>query len=242
LDTSGLRNEEHFGYLSLVDAEFKKCNSPLFTSPYAGFLNGLNAYDAALERSRGSFLTRPLAEADARRDAAYRGLAERVHAGTRHFNPERANEARQVEVILSRYGNPVSLPYIQENGVMLNLVQDLDKPAWRARLATLDAEEWLDELKTSNDEFISLFSTRNEEQAGTMTGLAREARLVATRAYQACVTRLNALAEVEGPDAYAPVIAAVNRLVEYQKNVLRARFARGGRTGETENDEQEPGV
>jgi hypothetical protein len=246
LNLGRLRLEETHGFLSLAGVEFKKVDHPLFKSPREEFERRLAALDAVLEHARRSLLTRRLAEIDVRRDAAYRGLAGRVHAGTRHFLPGKVEAALLAGLILDRYGNPVALPYIQENSVLSNLVQDLDTPVERARLALLDAEEWLDELKASNEEFITLFSTRGEEQSSALAGSAREARLAATRAYQDCVTRLNALAEVDGPDAHAPVIASLNWLVEYQKNVLRARDGRKGKAGEQETGtgtgEQEPGV
>jgi hypothetical protein len=234
LDLSRLRLEEHFGFISLVATAMSACNSPLFTPLHAEFANSVTALDVVLERARGSHITRSLAEADRRRDDAYRGLAGRVQSGLHHFIADKAEAARRVDAILSLYGNPVSLPYLQENGVLLNLVQDLDTPETRALLARLDAEEWLDELKASNAGFIALFTARNEERAASLSGSAREARLAATLAYQACVTRLNALVEVEGPDAYATVISAVNRLIEYQKNVLNIRDGRKGKAGQQE--------
>jgi hypothetical protein len=250
LNLGRLRLEETHGFLSLAGVEFKKVDHPLFASPRGEFEGRLADLDAVLERARRSLLTRRLSEIDARRDAAYRGLAGRVHAGARHFLPGKVEAALLSGLILDRYDNPVSLPYIQENSVLFNLVQDLDTPLERSRLALLDAEEWLDELKSSNDEFITLFSTRGEEQSSALAGSARDARLAATRAYQDCVTRLNALAEVEGTDALAPVIASLNWLVEYQKNVLRARDGRKGKASEqetgtetgaeTENEEQSP--
>jgi hypothetical protein len=248
VDIGRLRSEEAYGFLSLAGVEFEKIDNPLFKPVRDEFATRLHALDAVLERAGVSHLTRALVEADARRDAAYRGLAERVRAALRHFNPVVAAAARQLDATLSRYANPAALPYIQENGVLMNLVQDLDTPAARDLLALAGAVDWLDELKASNAEFMALFSTRNEEKSIVVTGAVREARLVAARAYQDCVTRVNALAEIEGPDAYATVIATVNQLIEYQKNVLRQRDARGGKTGEREtgtgtgNDEQDPGV
>jgi hypothetical protein len=149
-----------------------------------------------------------------------------------HFIPSKADAARCVEAVLVRHGNPTSLSYTQENGVVLRLVQDLSEPATRARLNLLNATEWFDELKESNEKFISLFTACDEEQAGMAAGAVRQTRLAVAEAYHACVTRINALAEVEGNDAYAPVIAAVNRLIAYQENALYARGTSGMRTDE----------
>jgi hypothetical protein len=248
LDINRLRSEEAYGFFSLAGVEFQKINHALFQPVLDEFVTRLKALDEVLERAGVTRLSRLLAEADARRDAAYRGLAERVRASSRHFNAAVSAAARPLGEILARYANPTALPYIQENGVVMNLVQDLEAPAARALLVQVGGEEWLDELKAANEEFMALFSTRNEEKSIAVTGATREARLAAGLAYQACVTRVNALAELEGTATLAPVIATVNQLVEYQKTVLRLRDARGGKTGETGTgaepgfDEQERGV
>jgi hypothetical protein len=236
--------------MSLVVAEFIKCDAPRFQPALEALTGSLSAFNAVLERARKSPYTLRVAAADDRRDFAYRALLERVRA--RHVNPVKIEAARQVDEILSRYDDPADLPYVQENGVMLNIIEDLDTPGTRAHLALLDATEWLDELKESNAAFIALFTARNEEQAAAHAsvppGAVRESRLALVKAYQACVTRINALAEIEGPDAYAPVISAVNQLMRRQKNVISVRASRGRKAGEqetgpeTETGNQAPGV
>jgi hypothetical protein len=245
LAISKLRNEEVYGFLTLVADEFQKIASPAFDPRYFEFTARLSILNEVLERERKNVHTRAIAEEDDNRDAAYRGLAEFTRASLHHFIPEKAVAAQHVDEILTRYGNPTSLPYVQENGVLSNLVEDLDTADNRARLATYGAIEWLDELKASNGRFTLLYVIRNEEQAAAYAsvpvGAVRDARLALARAYQACVTRLNALAEVEGPGAYTVVIANVNQLIRKQRSVINARKAKGKvgeREAETGNGDQ----
>jgi hypothetical protein len=252
VDTSRFHNEEAFGYFSLVEKEFAKCDSPSFSVRRENFSRCLAAFDAVLELPRGSLLTRAIIKADQRRDKAYRYLVERVRIDTRHFNPEKAEAARRVEMILACYHNPVALPYIQASGLLSTLAQELDEPETRARLTFLDIAEWLDELKAGNDEFLALYIARNQEQAGTEIGVTRKARGALERAYRECVTCINALAEIKGPKAYAVMIEIINQLVMRQRSELRARktrakkarVARAGLADETKTrmaDETETG-
>jgi hypothetical protein len=226
-DTGSLHVEGAYRYFSLAGREFEKCDAPSFAPLYATYAECLVAFDAALEPSRCNFFTQPLVDADARRDAAYRGLVRRVQAGLQHFIPSKAEAARHVEQILARHGDPVSLPYLHENGALLNLVRDLDEPATRARMSLINVTEWFEELKESNEKFIALFNARDKEQGGQAVDAARKTRLDLDGAYHACVTRLNALAEVEGEENYAAVIAAMNRLIEYQRETFLSRGKKG---------------
>jgi hypothetical protein len=241
LSIRDLRNEELYGLISLVMTEFMKCDDPRFQTTREALAKCLSALNAVLERARKSPYTLRIAAADDRRDFAYRALLERIYA--RYVNPEKIEAARQVDEVLSRYDNPVSLPYVQENGVILNIVEDLDTPEMRANLALLDALEWLEELRASNDAFITLFTARNEEQAAAYDsvppGAVREARLALAGAYQACVTRINALAEVEGPEAYASMISAVNQLTRRQEGVIGVRSARHRKADEPETENED---
>jgi hypothetical protein len=242
VDTSRFYNEQAFGYFSLIEGEFAKCNAPSFKARRAKFSHCLAAFDAVLELPRKNLLTQAIIKADRRRDNAYRHLVERVRIDTRHFKPEKAEAARQVNAILEHYHNPIALPYIQASGLLSNLVQDLDEPVTRARLTLLDIVEWLDELKASNDEFFALFLARSNEQAGTGTGVTRKARRALERAYRECVACINALVEVEGPEAYAVMIGIINQLVIRQRSELRARQTRAKKAKAGKADETQPGM
>jgi hypothetical protein len=239
LDVSKFRNEEAYGYFTLVNEEFQKIAHAKFQPQRDEFAGRLSTYNDVLERTRKNARTRQIADEDARRDAAYRAIADLTYTASRHFNPAIAAAARFVDEILSRYGNPVNMPYLQENGVLSNIIEDLDTPENRARLVTYGAGEWLDELMEANRTFISLYVARNEEEAAAYAsvpvGATRDARLALAKGYHACVTRLNALAEVEGPEAYTVVIANINQLIRRQKGVINARVARG-KAGERETE------
>jgi hypothetical protein len=245
LDVSKFRNEEAYGYFTLVEEEFQKIAPAKFQLQRDEFTGCLALYNDVLERTRKNAHTRKIADEDARRDAAYRAIVELTRTASRHFNPAIAEAAQGADEILGRYGNPTNMPYLQENGVLSNLIEDFDTVENRARLAIYGAEEWLDELIESNRIFISLYVARNEEEAAAFSsvpvGAVCDARLALGKSYHACVKRINALAEVEGPEAYTVVIANINQLIRKQKGVINARRARGKageREVETGNEDQ----
>lgn len=274
LDLTKLRQEEDLGFHQLASAETARCTDDAFTPLQTAYTDALAAFDDALKTGGASILSPQLADLDAQRDRAYSALATQINNALNHFDPAKAAAARQARLLLDRYGSPTALPYIEENAVIHNLVQDLtaldtptpapsgnntpsgdnapdvsntpssgsnstpgtpsdDTPSGSdpntpsddtpGPLTLIGAREWLDHLAGLNTRFVALFAQRNAEQSSTVTGASTAARTALDAAYTAAVTRLNALAEVYGPDPYAPIITALNRLIDRQRAVLAAR-------------------
>lgn len=245
-DLGKQRQEEAFGFHQLVCAETAKCTDAKVTDLQTAYVAAFAAFDKALKTGGASIISDQLLELDTQRDNAYSGLAAQIHTALRHFDPKKVATAREAELILRKYGNPNRLPYVQQNGVVHNIIQDLE--AFDAgtgspdsgdgdngdddvlhslnddnRLATIGAREWLDQLKSVNDQFLAAFATRNTAQGNVVTGETKATRHALDAAYRAVVKRINALAEVNGDAAYISVINAVNALVDRQKAVLAAR-------------------
>lgn len=247
LDLTKQHQEEALGFHQLASAETAKCNDAKFTPLQTAYKTAIERFDEALKTGGASVLSDQLADLDARRDKAYSGLAAQIKNAQNHFDAAKATAAKEANLILRKYGVPNPLSYVEENGVIHNIIQDLETfdagndsggddggedilslsaPASRAtanRLALIGAREWLDHLKSVNNEFLALFAQRNIEQSATVTGASTATRTAVDAAYQAAVTRINALAEVNGEADYIDVINALNRLIDRQKAVLAAR-------------------
>jgi hypothetical protein len=225
LKQSNMRDEEAFAFYTIADGEFKKCDDPMFAPVYETFSACLQAFDRALESPRGSLLTARIAEANRRRRRAYGGIAWLVRVSLHHVDPAKADAALRLNAILRAYKNPRVLEYVECTGVILNIVEDLSATGARAWLASLGATEWFDELKSANEEFDALFLERVGETR-PVSGIVRRTRAAVALAYAACVTRLNALVEINLPGVFAPVVGPVNVLTEQRKNAFRARQGR----------------
>ncbi len=223
LHLAHLRQEESFGFHSLAINEFAKCTHSKFIEKVGVYKDCLAKFDGALKQTGKSDSTAKITHLDEQRDAAYLGLVRQVRNTLHHFNARRAEAAQKVQNILEKYSDPRSLPYIQESGILENLLQDLSTADAKANVALVGANEWKDELQRTNNEFVALFANRNEEQATIVTGLSKEARTETDNAYRNCVRRLNALIELDGDAEYAAIVSNLNKLIDYQKQVVSAR-------------------
>lgn len=256
LDLGKQRQEESFGFHTLANAEMAKCNDEKLKPLQAAYTTALSAFDAALKTGGTNPLSNSITELDGLRDDAYSGLAAQIRNSLHHFDPSKVAIAREADIILRKYGNPCALPYLEENGVLHNLIQELrlfhnhqadkqanvvssDIPA-TDRLAAIGAIEWLERLDVVNTQFLEAFSARNTAQAKVMTGTSKTTRIEIDNAYRAIVRRINALAEVNGDSDYLSVINALNSLIDRQKSVLAARKTTNKKKKDDSNDR--PGV
>jgi hypothetical protein len=238
-DVNRLRLEESYGFLNYARLEFNYCKDGLFTPVLKWFTEGMVAFDKVLESPRGSILTAALAAMDAERDRCYRELLERVALGMRHFDGGIAYDSLVVQRIISSYDNPTKLEYMQETGVMLNLIADLKETQIYLILKELGADVWLDRLEQQQQAFDIMYRDRLE-QGKAQVGAVKEARMVATRAYQACVTRMNAMIEINGSDEeIEEIVASVNWLIANRKELIRARDTRAAKRKEGNAEEEE---
>jgi hypothetical protein len=228
-----MRDEEAYGFYLVVDKQFAKCAEPLFASSYMIFTDRLEAYTLALEPPRKSLLTPLIAAAQRRRVAASGGISARVRLALSHVDPEKAFAARRLNAIIKSYKSPRLLEYVECTGVVHNIIDDLDTPTNRALLRQVDAEEWLDELKAASMEFDTLYLARQREERPPK-GLVRDARAAVGKAYANCVTRLNALVELNGATKYASLVEPINTLIHNKKNLYRVRQGKKEKLSERE--------
>lgn len=237
LDLKRLHQEEDFGFHQLMIIETSKCTDPKVVPVHKMYTDLFATFDEALKPGGKDPMTAELTSLDSQRDQAYAGMSSQARNMLRHFDPDKAAIARVVWEVIEKYGNPCSQPYIKENGIIENLIQELrvyDNPAdgrpeiestaiTHDRLAAIGLKEWVDHLERLNKQFIQLFSDRNAAQSAIITGASKATREATDKAYRDLARRINALAEVNGEADYLELINKMNKLIDYQLSVLAAR-------------------
>lgn len=245
-----LYQDEDFGFHSFAIVEFEKCQDSKVTTLVNNYKVKYNVFDETMKMSGGeNVFSYDVTRLDQIRDEAYKGLKRQNNVALDDFDPEIAEIARQVDIILRRNGDPCSLPYLAENSAVTNLIQDLetfdnkateDRPGELAdtpntpldgvsldnvtnRLQMAGLDRWVERLKEANEKFISFFTNRNSQQATIVTGATKAARLETDAAYRTIVKRINALAEVNGDTDYLEIINNLNNLIDRQKTINATR-------------------
>lgn len=239
IDFSRFLQNQVFALHQLLIDEFSKLTDPKVTSVLTPYKSKFIKFDEVLKQGGKSPYSQKLSELDKLQDKAYTGLANQNKTMLNHFNSQKAEIAYQVNIILNKYGNPCRLPYLQEDAVIKNLVQDLekfdnkspsedDRPVIDAlddindRLEKIGLREWLDELIARNADFMLLYTQRNEEDAAIITGATKQARNETDEAYYIVARRVNSLADLNGDADYLTVINNINQLLDKELATLAA--------------------
>lgn len=214
---------ESFEFNRIAASKFAKCAEEIFRPLAEKHQTALTQFDTVFVRKNFTIESKKLETLDFQRDnSVYMFLsliARSINCGV----ASREEAARRLDSIFDNYENIAKLPYMQENGLVENLLQDLSTPESLADIATIGATLWYDDLKKQNEDFMELFNSRNEEEGEIVTGVTKEARLATEEAYKNCVQCLNTLILIHGFEPYAGIAGALNNLIERQKSIIKTR-------------------
>lgn len=267
INLARMHQAEDYTFHSLALAEMQACEEASFASLKEAYAAAFEAFDAELKTAGGADpLTKEVTEADAATDRCYTGMVAIARAMLYHHDAATVELARRVLLIVDRYGNPTNAAYLEEYGVIDNLLQDLrafdtevvgsteegsgeeeeeERPGGLSLLAadthnltTLGLDSWVTQLQQCRDRFMQLFTQRNAQLAKAETGKTKAARKAADEAYRAAVKRLNALIEVNGIGTYETLVANLNQLIDRQKGIQAARNTRNASKNNGSSEEE----
>lgn len=260
MSLGSLHQEEDFGFHKIARTETVKCKDAKYVALHKVYDDAFATFDTALKQGGGAdALSSPITAQDAVCDNLYRGARNQVLIMENHFDHEKAEIARQARLIFNKYGDPTALPYLEECGVIHNLIQELEildnkktedpdeNPDILSintdndRLQLIGVREWIDQLKIESDRFLALFTERNTQQSLLVTGASKVARQATDTAYRNVIKRLNALAEVNGEADYLDIINALNTLIDRQNAILASRKTKNANK-KKENPDEKPDI
>jgi hypothetical protein len=202
------------------------------------FLIWYDKADEALELIRKSATTEKLAEADAARDITFRGFSAAVFSAVNHFDAAKRDAARRVQVVLNHYGNLARKSYDAETAALYNILQEFTG-ANAGDIALLGLNDWVVQLETENKAFSALMETRYNENARKTDLRMREVRNETDRIYRQMIERIEALALINGDEAYAPFVKDLNTRLERFADIIAQRKGRNEKKKEAKDGKGE---
>lgn len=186
-----------------------------------------------------SELTPQIAALDDERDTKYVGLKSMADALHRIGSAEQKQAAGQLIDLCAHYKVDISERYDDETTKMSQLLQELQTPAWTARIETLGLTATVGELVSLNQQIKHLIDLRNNELALVTPQAMLQARTASDEAYVLVVTIINALAIADWADGsshYDQAIARINQDQDYYiKNVFTQ--GKGGASSGNQNNQ-----
>lgn len=232
-----LHNEEDFGYQTLVDIETKHLTLEADQEMVRIYKVALLAYDQALKSSTRNSHTDEVVDVDSLTNTAWRGLHAQVKVMFKHPNKEYRKTGTETNNIMDKYGDITRMGYNEKYGCAKNLLQDLNTLG-EEKQKQISIYDWVVELQTRYDEYIVSKVARMEEDSYHVTGLIKDTRDNADGAYRTLVERVNALALINGVEAYERFITNINVIIDEAHAVLASRKTRAKHDTEPTNSEE----
>ena len=196
--------------------------------------------DANLKLMTKSELTKLIEKNDAIRDSCYIGYKGVVRGFLALPESDMLTAAEKLWNHIESYKIRTNDQLDKETGMIVNFIDDLEKK-YAAEVTTLGLTPLVANMKTANEQVLTLMTDRDTANSTRTVGAMKAARAATDVAYRALVEKVNALALVEGDTAYASFIDEMNtQIIRYKREALNqsasSTTSTGGTTTTTEDD------
>lgn len=184
-------------------------------------------YDLTLKEEDKLKNPEEMNHADAMRDTCMKFLYNGVVFFSNEYPIENKQAAakRLLEIIKRHGGVKIAhMAQANESGTLTNLMQELETDPSKADLTLLGFADLTQSLKTFNNTFINSKQLRDRKNALAIMGRTKEARLQVEDAFSTLCQRINALAIIDGEEAYAEIIDTFNHTVKQHLETARQRI------------------
>ncbi len=235
---SSLRNDEFFQFFTrvrsmIIAVTVAKLN---IEKVYADFSAVYAKLDEALKKIVKSALTKKIAEADAARDAVFRGLTSARKTAEKHFNKDIREAGERLLPVFETYGDLANRPSNEATSAIYNLCHDL-QTSYAEECITTGIVPWINELDKANKAMEALMMERFEEANSRTDLVVREVRSEMIEVWYQLTHRIDSLQEVSGEDEGAPwaeFIGELNKIITYTDLLVAQRRGRAAAKKEDE--------
>ena len=179
------------------------------------FNEKFTAFDEALTPVRKSDLTQKIQELDTQRDNLLSGFSAHLKAFQHFSEPAGKEAAQRLLLSVEKFGKGIQeKPIQEETAIITNLLQDMAQASAQQDLKTIGAKPWTDALKNANTALEQHHNSRTEQQSTIEVGKTKTTRQEIAEAFRVLVQTINALALLNGKDAYTNLANAISQVVK----------------------------
>jgi len=194
-----------------------------------------NELRIGLGRTFNSEFTSVLILADEKRDNAFIGLRDFIHACCNSGDTLKDKAAKDLSLILENVGNTIySLPYAAETTKLDVLFEKFGTTAAQEELAAISATDWLERLKARQKDFENVYQSKVETEAGIDFPLLKKSKDAITFYLKGLLSYIETNSKNE-PALFGSIEEKINGIITDAVALARARGTR------KENAEKEAG-
>ncbi len=191
----------------------------------------------AINSSSKSELSTGIRQADKNRDDSYMALKNYVKSGMRRRNDEFRKACEDLWLVFVKNNIQLySLADEEETSAIDSLVADLSTAENQARMVTINAVDWLNELVADNDAFNGISGLRTESRTVDNTVVDTKAFMELKAAFELVGSMLNSMVALNDPEGIAETAAMVNQHITESTNA--GRLSKAGNSNDDEEISQ----
>jgi hypothetical protein len=186
---------------------------------YNTYTMWLNREKTAYQYVIKSAITAAKETKDRERDDDFHGLFHTTLAATRHHDPAVVAAAKRLLLVLNNFNHTplVKLSYDAETATINALVPELGK--YKADIATVGVQNWVDGLKQTNSEFEALANQYHDAVTDKPEYNMQNARIGIEPALRTLFGFIEGLDIMEGEGKYAPAVQSLNTIIKHYNDV-----------------------
>jgi hypothetical protein len=207
----------HYSFFGKVIQELAQAGSDVITT-LGSLVAELNDWyekeKICMRWIRKSNFTALIADARYRLTNALVGMSAQIHAMRYNTNPMIAESAERLYIMLKSYGKVISMPYLQEAGVVKAILRHLNHDL-ATDVLTVGLMSWKMEIENALDDFESLFQQRQLQTLGKPKQNFLEVRRGIEKVWREIALRVNSGAALGVSPDFVDFIKSVNPEIEY---------------------------
>lgn len=189
-------------------------------------------------------LSGELMTVDMERDRLIVGLHTMLEGFTYHFDPAKASAASLLLAAIDKYGARISkLHYEIETTTINSLLNDFTNDAQlTSALSVLGLEAWVVQMRTANERFRQIYSSRIGQKTDTVRTPTVELRQNLLNALRNLFAHLTAHATLNNDATVELIISDINQLTTRYNQIANQRLSRLQDTAELPSVDSYTGV
>lgn len=234
---SNLPNERLFNFVKVVDNKFEHMSIPQFSMVYNNYHTAVQDFQLKLEPVHYVEYTRVISEKDQTRDKGYSALHLVVVAYTHSPIAAEALAATMLKSVFDKYKGLQEQDYNQESGSLFNFIEELETHH-QQEISTLHLTEWVNYLKTKNQEFAAVYDNRNvQEREYFSFKEVKAARQEVLNRYHELIDCFEAAIVMGIVGNYQEIVQAINEQIE--REIITLNVAKGRKQAKKEKENGE---
>lgn len=201
ISLSRLQNVEYHAFMLDVVTLITQSQIPSLQTTATQMQTLLTSLASSIAYIRKSEFTQQLAQLDKTRDQYLYGLNFRIKSESYSPNETVRQAADKIKIVLDHYKNLTVEHFRKESDLIEHLLKELSGEQYQTAIQQTGIQDWLNAIKTANQQFIDVYLSRRDESANQTPIDVKQIRKQLDEHYRQLIKLVEALSVLQPSDS-----------------------------------------